>query len=82
MPQVTGAPPGKFGMPIWLDDVVVEGQIGADGIEEPGVSETRLVDDVGRDDARVGAHVLFVVGDDLRAVQRETLVAWFSSPQL
>ena len=52
----------------------IEGQVGADGIEEAVVSESRLVDHVGRNHARVGAHVLFVVRNDLRAVERETLV--------
>ena len=56
------------------DNVGIEGQIRANGIEEAGVSEARLVDQVGRNNAGVGAHVLFVVRDDLGAVERQTLV--------
>ncbi len=56
------------------DDIGVEGQISADGIEEPGISEPRFVDQVRRNGASVGAHVLLVVRHDLGAVQSQTLV--------
>ena len=57
-----------------LDVVAAERPVSGEGIVEPRVAETRLVDDIRRKNARVRAKILFIIGGDLGPTEVDRLI--------